>query len=206
MIKTLVDPSEVLTLSISYDIESMAQKIAHNYVCFFDNITKLPDLIQDLLCRAITGTGFMKRELFTVDEEIIYKVKHCLGLTGVNLAAYYALKDWIDFRASYGEKITGESWLMRDLWQITNMNYGAKRNVMKPANVEVTMGHDLRTSESYWKPTEREILDDYLKAVPLLTINSSDFILQKQVEELLKKQIIMIIFSKQNCKKKMMHS
>jgi hypothetical protein len=32
----------------------------------------------------------------------------------------------MDFRASYGEKIDGESWLMRDLWQTTNMNYGAK--------------------------------------------------------------------------------
>jgi hypothetical protein len=40
--------------------------------------------------------------------------------------AYNALKDWMDFRASYGEKITGDSWLMRDLWQTTNMNYGAK--------------------------------------------------------------------------------
>ena len=87
MVKMIVDPSEVLTLSISYDIESMAQKIAHNYVCFFDNISKISDTIQDLLCRAITGTGFMKRELFTVDEEIIYKVRHALGLTGVNLAA-----------------------------------------------------------------------------------------------------------------------
>jgi len=87
MLKKIVDPSEVLTISISYDTENMAQKIAHNYVCFFDNISKIPDIIQDLLCRAITGTGFMKRELFTNDEEIIYKVKHALGLTGVNLAA-----------------------------------------------------------------------------------------------------------------------
>ena len=62
-------------------------KYAHNYVCFFDNISKISDTIQDLLCRAITGTGFMKRELFTVDEEIIYKVRHAIGLTGVNLAA-----------------------------------------------------------------------------------------------------------------------
>lgn len=94
MVKMIVDPSEVLTLSISYDIESMAQKIAHNYVCFFDNISKISDIIQDLLCRAITGTGFMKREIFTVDEEVIYKVKHALGLTGVNLAATKA--DLID--------------------------------------------------------------------------------------------------------------
>jgi hypothetical protein len=32
----------------------------------------------------------------------------------------------MDFRASYGEKITGESWVMRDLWQTTNMNYNTK--------------------------------------------------------------------------------
>jgi hypothetical protein len=39
---------------------------------------------------------------------------------------YHSLKEWMDFRASYGEKITGNSWLMRDLWQTTNMNYGAR--------------------------------------------------------------------------------
>ena len=27
--------------------------------------------------------------------------------------------------------------------------------VMKPINVEATMGHDLGISESYWKPTRR---------------------------------------------------
>ena len=38
----------------------------------------------------------------------------------------HALKEWMDFRAEYGEKITENSWVMRDLWQTTNMNYGAK--------------------------------------------------------------------------------
>ena len=72
---------------------------------------------------------------------------------------------------------------------------------MKPANVEITMGHDLGTSESYWKPTEREVMEDYVKAVPLLTINGDNFVLQKQVEELSEKPITMITFSKQNCRK-----
>ena len=32
----------------------------------------------------------------------------------------------MDFRESFGEKINGESWVMRDIWQTTNMTYGAK--------------------------------------------------------------------------------
>ena len=43
--------------------------------------------------------------------------------------AYNSIKDWINYRESHGEKITGDSWLMRDLWQTTDMNYGAKFGV-----------------------------------------------------------------------------
>ncbi len=42
-------------------------------------------------------------------------------------------------------------------------------------------------SPSYYKPQAREVLEDYLKAVPLLTINGDNLILQKQVEELTEK-------------------
>jgi hypothetical protein len=46
--------------------------------------------------------------------------------------------------------------------------------VMKPINVELTMEQVLGLSESYYKPTEKEVLEDYLKAVPLLTINDNN--------------------------------
>jgi hypothetical protein len=57
---------------------------------------------------------------------VIYADEEDEYYTFITPEAYNALKDWIDFRASYGEEITGESWLMRDLWQTTNQNYGAR--------------------------------------------------------------------------------
>jgi integrase len=153
--------------------------------------------------------------------------------------AYISLKEWMDFRNSYGEKITGSSWLMRDVWQTTNINCGAKiglatapkklkssgikrlleralweegirqslpygvrrhdwkaahgfrkfykthaEQAMKPINVEITLGHNIGVSASYYKPRESEVLEDYLKAVELLTISNDKTILTKQVAEL----------------------
>jgi hypothetical protein len=55
---------------------------------------------------------------------------------------------------------------------------------MKSINVEITMGHNIGITASYYKPNEIEILDDYLKAVDLLTVSQNDKILEKKVKEL----------------------
>ena len=158
--------------------------------------------------------------------------------------AFNALREYIDFRASCGEKITDESWLVRDIWKSTNVKFqnrgglatvprrlkssgvrsiisraeweqgirepltpGKKRHefqaihsfrkffkshceqVMKSINVEVLMGHTIGVSNSYYKPTEKDLLEDYLKAINVLTINknNNNIILEKEVKELKEK-------------------
>ena len=58
---------------------------------------------------------------------------------------------------------------------------------MKPINVEKLMNHSVGISDSYYRATENEILDDYIKAMDLLTINDDKLTLQKQVAELTEK-------------------
>jgi integrase len=45
---------------------------------------------------------------------------------------------------------------------------------MKPINIEILMGHSTGISDSYYRPTEAELLDDYKKVVDLLTINEPE--------------------------------
>jgi hypothetical protein len=58
---------------------------------------------------------------------------------------------------------------------------------MKPINIEKLMNHSIGISDSYYRATETELLQDYLKAVDTLTINDDKRTLQKQVTELTEK-------------------
>ena len=58
---------------------------------------------------------------------------------------------------------------------------------MKPINVEILLCHSVGISDSYYRPTANELLEGYLKAVPLLTINGENHVLRKQINELTEK-------------------
>jgi hypothetical protein len=56
-------------------------------VSFFDNVSDIIDSQSDILCRAVTGAGDMKRKLFENDEDVIYNYRRIIGLNGITNAA-----------------------------------------------------------------------------------------------------------------------
>jgi hypothetical protein len=87
LVKRLVDPSSIISLTFPRSNEELIQQMSHNYVAYFDNISFIKEWTSDQLCRAVTGAGFSKRELYSDDDDIIYNFKRCLGFNGINLAA-----------------------------------------------------------------------------------------------------------------------
>jgi hypothetical protein len=80
----------------------------------------------------------------------------------------------------------------RHEWKLTHgyrkyFEANAQAAGMNHLNIELLMGHDTGLVESYYKPEEMAVLEDYLKAVDFLTINSDKITLQKQVAELTEK-------------------
>ena len=59
---------------------------------------------------------------------------------------------------------------------------------MKPINVEILMDHSTGISDSYYRPTDDVLLDDYLKAIPNLTVSEEEK-LHLEYQKLEKKHI-----------------
>jgi integrase len=59
---------------------------------------------------------------------------------------------------------------------------------MKSINVEILMGHTIGVSDSYYRPNEKEILEDYLKANNVLTVlKNNDQMIEKELKDLREK-------------------
>lgn len=85
--RKLVDPSKLEVLSMPKSPEELTQQLSHNYFLFYDNVSYISSEISDLLCRAITGSGFSKRRLYTDEDDVIFSILANVGINGINLSA-----------------------------------------------------------------------------------------------------------------------
>jgi hypothetical protein len=86
LIKKLVDPSKPVLLTLQKNIPEFIQQVNHNYLAFYDNVKYIPYWLSDEICKAVTGIGHTKRELYSDDEDIIYEHRRCISLNGINVA------------------------------------------------------------------------------------------------------------------------
>ncbi len=87
LIKKIIDPSLVEVSEIPKDQNDLIMKLSHNWCLMFDNVSSIPPSLSDILCRAITGSGFSKRELYSDDSDVIYNFQRCISINGINLLA-----------------------------------------------------------------------------------------------------------------------
>ncbi len=90
VLRRIIDPSSIELLALPTQSEQLVQQLSHHWAPFYDNVTTLPEWLSDALCRAVTGEGHSKRELYSDDDDVIYSFRCCVGLNGINIAAQKA--------------------------------------------------------------------------------------------------------------------
>lgn len=84
LLKKLIDPSALETLTIQKNARSMAVNLQQHWFLPFDNVSKISEETSDTLCRAITGGGIQQRKLFSDADDYIFTFKKCIAINGIN--------------------------------------------------------------------------------------------------------------------------
>lgn len=87
VLRRLIDPSAVESLTFPSDVRELVQQLSHHYAPIYDNVDSLSPWLSDVLCRAVTGEGFSKRELYSDDDDVIYSYRRVVMLNGINVVA-----------------------------------------------------------------------------------------------------------------------
>jgi hypothetical protein len=86
LVKQLVDPDKPENLlSINHDKMEFIQQLSHRHVAFYDNLRYKIAWLPEEICKAVTGGGTTKRQLFTNEGDIIFDFKRCIGINGINM-------------------------------------------------------------------------------------------------------------------------
>ena len=83
--KQLLDPSQIKLSSPPDNFREFIQLGSHHWFLPIDNLSGLSEWLSDALCRACTGEGFSKRELYSDDDDVVYSFQNMGSLNGINL-------------------------------------------------------------------------------------------------------------------------
>lgn len=79
----LIDPSLVALRAEPRELAEWIQAADHSWLISLDNVSRIPIWLSDALCRAVTGEAFIKRTLYTNDEDSLTRFQRVVILTGI---------------------------------------------------------------------------------------------------------------------------
>jgi len=85
--RDLVDPYKAPLRTAPRDERDLYVAANSSWVVGFDNVSVIPPMLSDALCRLATGGGFGTRTLFTDSEETIFESMRPMVLNGISEAA-----------------------------------------------------------------------------------------------------------------------
>jgi len=85
MRRRLVDPSATPTLITKNQPDEVVLALDQNYMPILDNVTAIAGWYSDILCQAVTGGSFAKRQLFTDQDQVLMTFRRPITITALNL-------------------------------------------------------------------------------------------------------------------------
>ncbi|GHH76295.1 ATP-binding protein [Promicromonospora soli] len=83
----LVDPSPVPLRKPPRDATGWVTAAAGSWVVGLDNISDIPGWLSDSLCRAVTGDGDVRRELYSDDGLAVFSFRRAIVMNGIDVGA-----------------------------------------------------------------------------------------------------------------------
>ncbi|CAN5802220.1 hypothetical protein BH10ACT9_BH10ACT9_36530 [soil metagenome] len=83
----LIDPSAVPLSAPPRDAEAWLSAASSRWVVGLDNLSGIPDWLSDAICRAATGEGTAKRQLYSDDSVVVSSFRRCVLLNGIDFGS-----------------------------------------------------------------------------------------------------------------------
>jgi hypothetical protein len=83
ILRALTDPNHAPLRALPKDDRDLFIAASNAHVLAFDNVSGLPPLIADTLCRLSTGGGFATRQLYTDGDEVLFEASRPIILNGI---------------------------------------------------------------------------------------------------------------------------
>ena len=94
ILSALLDPSPVPVRKAPLDANAWVTAASGSWVVALDNISAVPDWLSDTLCRAVTGDGDVRRQLYTDGDLVVFAFRRAVIVTSIDIGS--ANGDFVD--------------------------------------------------------------------------------------------------------------